>query len=111
MTARPRTNETALSRSIRMALERLGYWVERIQSGQVPALYSGKVRYIHCASPGTPDLLVIDAVPTWLEVKLPGAKLRPQQADWHRRAANKGVRVATVRSVADALRAVRGTDG
>jgi hypothetical protein len=104
MTKRPRTNETALSRSIRSALEKLGYWVERIQSGQVKVGQN----FVHCASPGTPDLLVIAERPTWLEVKTPGARLRPAQSDWHRRAANKGVRVATVRSVAEALEAVRG---
>lgn len=108
MSKRPRTNETALSKSIRSALERLGHWVERIQSGQVPALYGGKVRYIHCASSGTPDLHVVDRG-IWLEVKTPGARLRPQQVDWHARAKARGVKVATVRSVAEALEAVRGS--
>lgn len=39
----------------------------------------------------------------WFEVKLPGEELGAKQCEWHAKAARHGVRVATVRSVLEAL--------
>jgi hypothetical protein len=100
-------SETDLSRSIQRALEAIGVWVERIQAGE------HKVRggYLRCASPGTPDLMVIgapvDGCVTFLEVKGPKGRLEESQEDWHERARARGIRVFVVRSVAEALEAIR----
>jgi hypothetical protein len=96
-------SETALSKSIRSALESIGVWVERIQAGE------HKVRggYLVCASAGTPDLFC-PALNLWLEVKRPkDSDVRPSQTLWHARAEREGVAVVVVRSVAEALDAVR----
>jgi hypothetical protein len=76
-----------------------------VQSGVVPALYGQTKRFIHLAEPGTPDLFVVDRN-VWLEVKTPGGRVSPEQKAWHAKAAKRGVRVAVVRSAAEALRAV-----
>jgi hypothetical protein len=96
-------SETDLSRSIRSALEATGAWVERIQAGK----HRVKGGVLVCASPGTPDLLVLWPRVVFLEVKLPKGKLKPTQELWHARAQAAGLRVAVVRSVAEALEAVR----
>jgi len=95
--------ETQLSKSIRDTLERAGFWVERIFSG------SARVRggFIHGASNGTPDLMVLDPF-GFLEVKLPGKDLENDQVLWHVKAAGLGHRIATVRSEEQALRTVMG---
>lgn len=90
-------SETALSRSIRKALATLGVWCIRVQASSV------SVR-VHGAEPGTPDLWTPLG---WLEVKTLAGELLPSQVAWHLRAAREGVRVATVRSVEQAVRAVR----
>ena len=94
-------SETDLSRSIQAALEASGVWVERIQAGQ----HRVKGGYLRCASPGTPDLLCVE-LSLWLEVKTGNGKPRPSQELWHARAKSKGLRVAIVRSVSEALDAV-----
>lgn len=99
------SSETALSASIRESLARLGVWCIRVQSGKV------RVRrgMMHLAEPGTPDLLLVgprELAGSWLEVKTT-TDLRPDQIAWHERAARQGVRVAVVRSVEQAVRAVR----
>jgi len=99
-------SETDLSRSIRLALATVGVWVIRVQSGTIPALYSGRRRYIHCAEPGTPDLCL--PALGWLEVKTTQGELSPEQVAWHARAAREGVNVAVVRSVDAAVRTARG---
>lgn len=94
--------ETAVSRAIRDALESLGIWVIRIQSGTIPM----RGRRIHLAEPGTPDLWTPHG---WLEVKR-SEKEAPTdvQLRWHARAHRHGVRVATVASPAEAVRVVLG---
>jgi hypothetical protein len=99
-------SETKLSKAIREALVATGCWVERVQSGVVPAVKGKRVHYVHCASPGTPDLLLVAPIQGWLEVKTPKGKLSDDQKRWHERAARIGVRVADVRSVRDALETV-----
>lgn len=88
--------ETELQASILKALEQGGYWAFRVNSGQRD---SGRVRL---APAGTPDICLVSPA-GWLEVKVPGEKLNPKQVEWHARARRKGVRVATVESIRDAL--------
>jgi predicted type IV restriction endonuclease len=105
-------SETDLSRAIRNALTAKGCLVIRIQSGVVPVADRAKgKRYVHCAPLGTPDLLVIrdPAVYTWLEVKTEDGALNRFQQGWHERAVSRGIRVATVRSISEAIAAVFST--
>jgi hypothetical protein len=107
-------SETDLSRSIRNALQAKGCKVIRIQSGvvHVAARKPGQPKYyMHCAPIGTPDLLVIrePAIYTWLEVKTEDGKLNRYQQDWHEWATSSGIRVATVRSISEAISAVFAT--
>lgn len=94
-------SETVLSRSIQDSLISAGVWVERIQSGTIRL--GG--RFIHCASPGTPDLF-LPALNLWFEVKTETGRLEASQIAWHARAKATGVRVVVVRSVREALAAV-----
>lgn len=94
-------SETDLSRSIQRALEVIGVWVERIQSGE----HRVRGGYLHCASPGTPDLF-LPALGIWLEVKLPNGRLEASQELWHARARSEGIPVFVVRSVAQAVNVV-----
>ena len=96
------SSETQLSKSIRSALESIGVWCERIQAGQ----HRVRGGVLHCASPGTPDLFC-PALGLWLEVKTPTGRLEASQELWFARAEREGVAVVVVRSVADALDAVR----
>jgi hypothetical protein len=83
----------------------------RVQSGVVPLSYGGKVRFVHLAPKGTPDWLVIREGPvyTWLEIKVEGGKLNKHQQAWHEWAISSGLRVATVRSISEAIAAVFAT--
>ena len=94
----PSRAETELSREIQKALEKVGVWVIRIQSGVV------KVRrgYMQLAPKGTPDLL-LPAYGAFLEVKMPGEKPTKPQQEWHERARREGVRVEVVSSPAQAV--------
>jgi len=92
-------SETDLSKAIRDALTRRGFWVERIGAGG----YRGRAVG---AKPGTPDILIIAPVYAWLEVKTETGRLSDHQVAWHDRARSFGVRVEVVRSVEGALRAV-----
>lgn len=89
--------ETQLSRSIQAALLRAGFWVIRVQSGMV------KVRrgFMHLAPVGTPDLHIIGE--GWIEVKVPGQELKPEQALWHEKARRLGVRVEVAESAKEAV--------
>jgi hypothetical protein len=94
-------SETALSRSIRLALSVAGFWCIRIGSLKVK---KGK-RMIRSGEPGVPDLMVQSPF-GWLEVKRPGEELSDDQKTWHAKAARAGVRVAVVRSVREAVEIV-----
>jgi len=97
-------SETGLSRAIRRALERLGHWVIRTQS-------RGRTgpRSVATGEPGLPDLMVLlrGGHVAFLEVKRPTGRLSPEQVAWHERARAMGIRVAVVRSVPEAVDAVR----
>lgn len=86
--------ETELQLAIQHDLKRLGFWVERTNAGQ-----TGGVRHL---SKGTPDLLIVAPCYGWIEVKLPGAELNPNQRRWHRRAHRAGVPVIVAESRAAA---------
>lgn len=92
-------SETDLQRSIKQALELMGVWVMRIGVN----VKRGRAGTIS-AEPGCPDLWTEYG---WLEVKLPGEPLLPDQVDWHKKARRKGLNVETVRSVAQAVDAVQ----
>ena len=94
-------SETDLSRSVRLALATLGVWVIRVQAG----IHRVRGGTLHCAEPGTPDLCL--PALGFLEVKTDAGELSPVQLAWHARAAREGVRVAVVRSAAEAVRVVR----
>lgn len=99
-------SELQLQSAILVALEQLGVWAMRVNSGT--ARRGGGV--IHLAEIGTPDILLIGpgaVAGAWLEVKTETGKLRPEQLDWQKRATRQGVRVAVVRSVEQAVRTVR----
>jgi hypothetical protein len=104
-------SETDLSRAIRKALAAKGYWVDRINSGNVFLSYTSKRtgktsgRKIAMAKPGTPDTLVIDPY-CWVETKTPIGKASPEQLEWHRQAQKRGVRATFARSIGEALRYV-----
>lgn len=99
-------SETDLSRDVQSALEGLGAIVVRVQSG----VFKGAGGHIvRAARKGTPDLWVAwRGSAGWLETKTPTGRLSPEQKTWHERAAKQGVRVAVVRSVEEAARAVKG---
>lgn len=88
--------ETELSKAIRDNLEKLGFMVERIQSGSVKVQRG----FMRLASAGTPDLCIIGL--GWLEIKRPGQKLTEDQERWHDRARRAGAWVAVAESVSDA---------
>jgi hypothetical protein len=98
--------ELQLQAAILVALEQLGVWAMRVNSGT--ARRGGGM--IHLAPIGTPDILLVGPGPVagaWLEVKTETGKLRPEQLEWQQRATRQGVRVAVVRSVEQACRAVQ----
>jgi hypothetical protein len=95
--------ETDLSKSIREALHLAGYWTERVPAGKVETA-SGS--WMHSASKGCPDLLIVAPIYGWIEVKTAKGKLSDDQKAWHEKAAKAGVRVAVVRSVKEALEVV-----
>lgn len=92
--------ETELQRSIVLVLGGQRNWV--IRTG-----VSGKrsSRGQRTGERGMPDLWTPYG---WLEVKLPGRDLDPDQVEWHRKAKEHGVNVAVVRSPAEACQVVHG---
>jgi hypothetical protein len=96
-----RKPETKDQAGIVSTLEGLGYLVIRTNSGRVPV----RGGWMHLAPEGTPDLRVVGR--TWLETKTDKGKLSEAQKRMHARLIAAGERVAVVRSVAEALEAVR----
>jgi hypothetical protein len=92
---RPEANE---QRAIVRALESVGAWVIRVQSGGQIRVRRGRMQL---AEAGTPDLHIVGL--GWLEVKSATGKLTTEQRAWHQRAANLGVRVAVVQSTREAM--------
>lgn len=98
----PEENEQPIQERILKALELRRVWAIRINAGGV----SAKGGYFRGAPAGTPDICVLAPVYGWLEVKRPSGARNKNQLRWHARAEREGVRVAVVRSVAEALAAV-----
>ena len=94
-------SETELQRLIMNTLQALGFWVVRTAvKGK-----RGKLG-VRTGETGMPDLCIVSPS-GWLEVKLPDGRLSDEQEAWHRRARNRGIKVATVRSVEEAVEIVR----
>ena len=106
-------SETALSKSIKTALEKSGYPVLRLQSGRVQ-LQSG--HWMVLCPKGTPDLLVLP-MRAFVEVKQPGMVDRNRghgtkeaQAEFRRYCENNDIPHAVVTSASEALAFVRGVE-
>ena len=84
--------ETELQRSIKQALELLGFWVVRMGV----SMKRGP-RGTQAGEPSMPDLLVLNPL-QFLEVKLPGGVLSDVQETWHARAKEAGLPVRVVES-------------
>lgn len=91
--------ETDLQRSILDGLEKAGFWAMRINAGR-----KGGVRM---APKGTPDIMVLQPY-LWLEVKLPNGELGEDQVRFFERAKREAIPCVVVRSLHEALSAVRG---
>jgi len=92
--------ETALQTAIADALRSIGVWVMVMNVTK----RRGK-RGVNCGEPGMPDLWTEYG---WLEVKLPeGGVISDVQLAWHVKANQKGVNVAVVESIADAVDTVQ----
>lgn len=89
-------SETDLQRAILKALAQIGVWATRQARSKKRGYKS-----INTGEDGQPDIWTELG---WMEVKLPGNDLDPDQVAWHEKAKNRGVRVCTVWSVTDALR-------
>ena len=98
------SDETALQADITKALEKRGHLVIRIFTGSHRVARG----YVHGAPEGTPDLCVLvrGGRTVWMEVKLPGQKLSPEQKLWHERAWKLDHVPYVARSVAAALEAI-----
>lgn len=92
-------SETALQRSIIVALEQMGVWVIRTAVNAK----RGKLG-TRTGEPGMPDIWTEYG---WLEVKLPDGNLDPDQVTWHAKANRRGINVETVRSVSQAIDTVQ----
>jgi hypothetical protein len=99
-----RKEETKLQRAILNALAGIGAWAIRIGRMKsrpgFPAPESGE--------DGIPDLMVLLPSGTaFLEVKMPGKTLDPDQVTWHAKAKRFGVRAAVAHSVREACEVVQ----
>ena len=93
--------ESDLQREILKALALRGYWAHRRNSGKI-LVEGGASRVVHLGEPGTPDIELL-APYGFLEVKTAKGKLSRGQERWHAKARSRGVRVAVVRSISEAL--------
>lgn len=91
--------ETALQTDIVKALRQMGVWV--IVMNVTKRRGS---RGVNCGEPGMPDLWTEYG---WLEVKLPDGVLEDDQKTWHAKAARHHINVEVVRSINQALDAIK----
>lgn len=103
--------ETELQTAIVKALRQMGVWVMVMNVTK----RRGK-RGVNCGEPGMPDLCIVSLHAGvnnsgWLEVKLPGGKLDPEQVAWHQRAQERGIHVGVARSVSEAVAIVQSWTG
>lgn len=92
-------SETELQNAIIDAYRKLDVWVIRTARSKKRGWKS-----INTGEDGQPDLWTELG---WVEVKLPGKDLDPDQVIWHAKAKRRGVRVGTAWSVEDAIRLAR----
>ena len=86
-------SETELQAAIKTALEGMGVWVIRTAVSRKRGRgFTGEV--------GMPDLWTEYG---WIEVKLPGNNLDPDQVTWHRKAERHHINVGVAMSVAQAV--------
>jgi hypothetical protein len=99
-----RKEETDLSKSIKTALEAMGFYVLRVNSGRVAV----KRGWLWLAPAGTADLFAFKAGRVVaLEVKVPGEVLDDAQVEWRDAWVAKGFSAACVHSIDEALAVVR----
>jgi hypothetical protein len=96
-------SEADIQSEIVARLEAAGLLVFRLQCGLARGWKGGRMTL---CPPGTPDLLVVGRC--FLETKTAEGELRPSQIQMHRHIRAAGERVATVRTVKEALAAVMG---
>ena len=92
-------SETALQGAIVDALQSLGFWVIRTAVKRKRSKVG-----IRTGEPGMPDLWTEYG---WLEVKLPGNGLDPDQVTWHRKAERHAINVAMTTSVTESVAILR----
>lgn len=88
-------SETDLQRSIKEALEGMGVWVIRTAVRKKRSKLG-----VNTGEDGMPDLWTEYG---WIEVKLPGETLDPDQVIWHRKAEKRGVNAGVAMSVGQAI--------
>lgn len=100
-------SETPLSASIADAIESLGYPVVRLHSGT----RSGGRMFLNRAGVADRCVLLRNQRVLWLEVKTATGDERKSQVTWRQRVERAGHVVIIVRSVGEAIAAVRAADG
>lgn len=107
-------SESDLLRATLRAIEWLpGVHALRLNAG-LTVLGTGKnKRAIKGCEPGTPDIevMLMGGRVIWLECKTPKGRLSKSQVAWHAMASKLGHRVRVVRSVDEAVAAVREATG
>jgi hypothetical protein len=98
--------ESDLQRAILETLSAKRIWAMRLNSGTMVVGSGAAQRRIRMCPPGTPDILVLRPY-GFLEVKTKKGKLSDAQRAWHSMAESEGIRVQVVRSISDALGAVK----
>jgi hypothetical protein len=88
-------SESSLYKPISDGLAAIGVW-----SIRTAVLGKRAKTTASTGEPGMPDLWTELG---WMEVKLPGRKLDPDQVAWHQKANKRGVRVGVVHSVVEAV--------
>lgn len=86
-----------------------GVSFERQNTGavSVPSVNGSKARHIRFSEPGAPDIrCYVDGKALAIEVKRPGGRQRPSQAEWQAKHAAGGVVYRIVTSIEEALAAV-----
>jgi hypothetical protein len=82
---------------------------------RVWAIRLGRMKYRpgfpapECGEDGIPDLMVLlQGEVAFIEVKMPGKELEPDQVAWHARARRYGIRAGVAHSVREAIELVNG---
>ena len=104
-------SEAQLLRSVLDALRMLPSLCHalRLNAGATVIQTGETRRMIRGCEPGTPDILVMldGGRCVWLELKTPNGRVTQTQRSWHALAARRGHRVVIVRTVHEAIDAVR----